>query len=112
MGNGRHNGTHNVNADEGNKDTLSSQVLDRDSDTDDGDDELANTHSCGTDEEETTTTEALDTPDTGESHEDIDDTSSNGDDERVGDTGGIEERGAVVEDEVDWICGSACGAVY
>ena len=82
---------------------MGGNVLDRDGNTNDGDDELANGHASSTDEEEGTTTELLNTPHTRQSHEHIDNASSDGNQEGVADAGALEEGGAIVEDEVDWV---------
>lgn len=81
---------------------MGSNVLDRDGNTDDGDDELADSHTSSTDEEKGTATELLNTPHTRQSHEHIDNASSDGNQEGVADAGALEEGGAVVEDEVDY----------
>lgn len=94
--------THNVDADEGDEHFLSSQILYRDRDTDDSDDKLADTHAGSTDEEKTTATEALNTPHSGQGHEDIDNVGGDGDQERVANARVLEECRAVVEDEVDY----------
>lgn len=70
-------------------------------DTSDCDDVLANTHADGTDDQERPTAEPLNTPHARKSHENIDNVRRNGDEERVGDTGILEERRAEVENEVD-----------
>lgn len=90
-----------VDADEGDEDLLSGQVVLRDGNTDDGDDVLADEHTSGTDEEERTTTSPVDEPDTGNGHADVDDVGGNGDQERILNTRALEESRAVVEDEVD-----------
>jgi len=97
--------TRNVEANEGDENFLASNVLHRDGDTDDGDDVFAQTHSNGTDEKETATTEALNTPHSRNGHNHIDNVGDNGNYEWVGDAGILEEGGAIVEDEVDWVIG-------
>jgi len=91
----------NIEAHKGDEDLLSSGVANGDGDTDDGDEVLAEAHANGTDEEETTTTEALDAPHTGEGHDHVNDIGDNGDNERIPDARVLEEGCAVVEDEVD-----------
>lgn len=79
---------------------LTRLVVNGDGDTDDGDKVFANTHANGTDEQETTTTEALDTPHSGEGHEHIDDVSRNRNEEGVLDAGVLEER-STLKDETN-----------
>jgi len=86
---------------ESDQNLLSSNVRGRDRNTDDGDQELANTHAGGTDQEQPSTTEPLDTPHTRESHEHVYDVGGDSDQEGVTDTRVLEERGTVVEDEID-----------
>lgn len=76
-------------------------IFRRNGDTDDGDDELADTHSDGTNEEKASATELLNTVHTEGGHANIDDVGGDRDQEGVGDTGVLEEDGSVVEDEVD-----------
>ena len=80
---------------------MSDIILGRDRDGNDGDQELANTHADGTDQEQPPTTEPLDTPHARGSHEDVDNVDDGGYQERVGNPGVLEERSAVVDDEVD-----------
>lgn len=96
-------GTHNVEANEGDQHFLTSNILHRDGGTNDGDDVFAKTHANSTDEKETATAEALNTPHSRNGHDDIDDISNNGNDEWVADSGILEESCAVVKDEVDWV---------
>jgi hypothetical protein len=77
-------------------------VVEADSDTNDGDEELADKHTQGTDEEDRSATESLNSPERQGSGADVDE----GEDERdeedvVNGTGGLEEGSRVVEDEVD-----------
>ena len=90
-----------VDAHESDQNLLSRHVLGRDRDTDDGDQVLANAHANGTDQQQPPATEPLNTPHARESHEDVDDVRGDRDQERVGNTGVLEEHGTVVEDEVD-----------
>ena len=77
-------------------------LVEADGDTNDGDDELANQHAEGTPEEDGAATEALDGPEGDGGGEHVDDGEDHGDQELVLDgTGGLEEGGGVVEDEVD-----------
>lgn len=70
--------------------------------TNDGDQELADEHTKSTDDENGTTTESLDSPERQGSGADVDQREDQRDQEGVADgTGGLEERGRVVEDEVD-----------
>ena len=91
----------NVNANESDEHTLTSQVVNRDGDTNDGDDELANTHASSADQEEAAATIALDAVHSRQSHEDVDDGSSDGNQETVLNTRVLEEGCAVVENEVN-----------
>lgn len=54
--------TYNVYTDKCDKHFLTGYIIDRNSDTDDCDDEFANTHANCTDKKEPTTTKTLDTP--------------------------------------------------
>jgi len=90
-----------VDADESDQNLLSSGVRCRDRDTHDGDQELANTHAGGTDQEQPPTTKPLNTPHARKSHEDVDNVGGDGDQEGVMNTRVLEEHGTVVEDEVD-----------
>ena len=77
-------------------------MVESDSDTNDGNDELADEHSKGTPDKNRATTEPLDSPEGYRSREDVDKCEDEGDEERI--TDGIrrlEERSRVVEDEVD-----------
>jgi len=91
----------NIEANEGDENFLTSNIPHRDGDTDDGDDVFAQTHSNGTDDKQTATTETLNTPHSRNGHDHIDNVGDNSNDEWVIDTGILEESGAVVEDEVD-----------
>jgi len=92
-----------AHAHESNQHSLSSQVdtsigLDiTRSDTDDGYDELAEAHARRTDQEKFTATEAIDEGQSGKSHGGVDDVRDDGNDEWVGDTRRLEERGSVVD---------------
>ena len=77
-------------------------VVEANGHTNDGDEELADKHSTGTDDEDSATTEALDSPEGERSGADVDKSENERDEETVlNGTGGLEERGGVVEDEVD-----------
>ncbi len=77
-------------------------LVETDSDTDDGNQELTDQHTSGTNDQEWTTTELLNSVEGQWSRSDVDSSEDHGDDEWVGDgTGGLEERSGVVEDEVD-----------
>jgi len=91
----------NVDADKGYEDLLTGVVVDGDGDTDNGDNVLADDHTGGTDEQETTTSDVVDGPESGEGHADVDDVGGDGDQEWIGDTRVLEEGGSVIEDEVD-----------
>lgn len=88
-------------ADERDEDALSSEVLGTDGDSDGGDDELRDGHSEGSVEEEKATSIAVDSPDSWQCHDNVDDVCNYRDDEGVADATVLEEGGAVVEDEVD-----------
>ena len=96
-----------VDADEGDEHSLGGQVDGSsllggsDGDSDDGDEELAGAHDDGSPDEELPSAGSVDEEDTGDGHDDVDDVGDDGDDERVRDTGSLEEGGSVVEDEVD-----------
>ena len=85
----------NVDANEGNERLLARCVFDRDGDTDDGDEILADAHNDGTVDKEGTATEPLNTPHTGESHEDVHDVGGDLGQERVLDTR-VGEEGSTV----------------
>lgn len=91
----------NVDANEGDQAALTGQIMGRNGDTNDGHEIFADTHDSGTPKEKRTTTETLDTPNTGEGHTDVDNIGGDGDQEGVADTGVGEESSTVVEDEVD-----------
>ena len=70
--------------------------------TNDGNNELADQHAKGTIEENRAAAPFLNGVERDGSREDVDDGENHGDEERVGDgTGGLEEGGRVVEDEVN-----------
>jgi hypothetical protein len=77
-------------------------LVEADSDTNDGDKELADQHAKGTPDEERTTSESLNGVERDGSRADVDEGEDQGDQEGVADgTGRGEERSRVVEDEVD-----------
>ena len=77
-------------------------VVEADSDTDDGDEELADKHAKSAPEEDGAATPLLNGEEGDGSGADVDDGEDHGDEESVGDgTGGLEEGSRVVEDEVD-----------
>jgi len=90
-----------VDTDEGDESLLAGLVLDGDGDTDDGDEVFADEHAKGTEEQETTTSDTVNGPHSGNGHSDVDDVGGDRDDEGVLDAGVLEESRAVVEDEVD-----------
>jgi len=91
----------NVDADESNQNLLPSGVRHGDRDTDNGDQELANAHSGGSNQQQPSATKFLDTPHARKGHENTDDADDDGDQERVLNAGVLEENGTVVGDEVD-----------
>ena len=77
-------------------------VVEADSDTNDGDEELADQHAQSTIKEDCSATELLDGVEGDRSRADIDQGEDQGNQEGVGDgTSRLEERSRVVEDEVD-----------
>lgn len=77
-------------------------VVEADGDTNDGDEELADEHTQGTEDENLASAESLDSPEGEGSRADVDEGEDEGDEERVfNGTSGLEEGGGVVEDEVD-----------
>ena len=86
----------------GSVDTVLNELVESDGDSDDGDEELTDHHTTGTDDQELSSTKLLDSVerDGGRAH--IDDGEDHRDDEGVIDSAGrLEEGGRVVEDEVD-----------
>lgn len=76
--------------------------VESDSDTDDSDDELADKHTKSAVDEERSSSNALHSPEGEGSRADIDQVEDEGDKESVANgSGGLQERGRVVEDEVD-----------
>jgi len=69
----------NVDANESDQNLLSGRVRSRDRDANDGDQELANAHPGGTDQEQPPPTEPLDTPHTRKCHKHVDDVGGDGD---------------------------------
>lgn len=106
-------------ADEGDKNLLTSLVVVANADTGSSNDEVADSHTDGTNEEHRATTcakgkgqkrrkrrrkgriltELVDTVETGNGHSDVDDVGGNGDEEGVRNTRVLEEGSAVVEDD-------------
>jgi hypothetical protein len=77
-------------------------VVEADGDTNDGNEELADKHTEGTDEEDASATESLNSPEGEGSRADVDEGEDERDEEDVVDSAsGLEERSRVVEDEVD-----------
>ena len=93
--------SYNVNANESNEHTLASKIGRGDCDADDCDDELANAHASGTEQEEAAATETLDAIDTRQSHKYVDNTGGDGDQKAVSYTRVLKESCSVVEDKVD-----------
>lgn len=89
-----------VDTDKGDEGLLSGDVGGRSTNTNNGDNVLADTHSGGADQEELAATEIVDSPHTREGGNDIDDIGDNTHHERVGDTGLSEESRSVVENEL------------
>jgi len=93
--------SYNINANESNEHMLADEVFRGDGDTDDGDNEFANAHTGGTNQEKVAATETFDTVDTRQSHKYVDKTGDDGDHEAVFYTRILEESCSVVEDKVD-----------
>ena len=89
----------NVDANKGNERLLAGLVVDGDSNANDRDEVLADTHDGGTVEEERAATEPLDTPHTRKGHEHVDDVGGDRDQEGVLDTRVLEEGRAVYESQ-------------
>lgn len=90
-----------VNADECNKSLLGRLVVDAGNGTRDGDNELADSHTDGTEEQEVAATPLLDEVEAREGGSDVDSRCDHADSEGVAETGVLEERSSIVEDEVD-----------
>ena len=90
-----------VDTDEGNQETLNGEVVCADDGSGNSDNELADSHANGSEEQETAATPLLDKPETGEGGNDVDAGCDQGDDESIADTGILEEGSTVVEDKVD-----------
>jgi hypothetical protein len=90
-----------VDADEGDQCLLSYNVLDANAGTNTSNDELADSHANGAEEQKRATTPSLNEVKTRNSRSDVDGGGDHRNSERVRDAGTLEERGAVVEDEVD-----------
>lgn len=84
-----------VDADEDNEDLVCNERVG--GGTDDGDEELAESHANGTHQKERATTPLLNEVETGEGGDRVDDVGGHGDEEGVLDTGGLEEGGTVVD---------------
>ena len=93
--------THDINANEGDKDSLTSKIIDRDGDSDNGDNEFTKGHASGTDEEKTPATESLNTPHTRQRHKYIDNTCCDSDEETVSNPGILEKGSPIVKNEID-----------
>lgn len=77
-------------------------LVEADGDTDDGNEELADEHTKGTPHEERATADLLNSVEGDGGGADVDEGEDEGDQEDVGDgTGGLQEDGRVVEDEVN-----------
>lgn len=82
--------------------SVGSEVVEADSHTNDGDEELANQHAKRTPDEERTTTKLLNSVEGDGGRADVDEGEDQGDQEGVVDgASGLQERSGVVEDEVD-----------
>lgn len=85
-----------VDADKGDQGLVGMRVA-GEGGADTGDDQLADSHADGAEHEQVATTPLLDHPETGEGGADVDDVGDQSDGEAVGDTGVLEEGGAVVD---------------
>lgn len=82
--------------------SVGGELVETDSNTDDGDDELTDQHAQGTPDEQRSSTELFNSVERDRSGADVDNGEDHRGDERVIDgTGGLQESGRVVEDEVD-----------
>lgn len=90
-----------VDADEGDHGVLSCLIGCAHNGTSDSDDELADSHADGAEEEEVAATPLLNHPETGEGGGDVDGRGDHRNDEGVAEPCVLEELGTVVEDEVD-----------
>lgn len=90
-----------VDADEGDQSLLSHYVLDANAGTNASDDELADSHADGAEEQKRATAPSLNEVKTRKSRGDVNSRSDHRDGERVRNARTLEERSAVVEDEVD-----------
>lgn len=90
-----------VDADECDQSLLGSHVLNTSDSTGNSDDELADSHTDGTEEEEVAATPLLDKVETGKGGADVDARSNHSDNKGVLDTRVLEEGSTIVEDEVD-----------
>jgi len=83
------------------EDLLASLVFNRDRNTNDGNEVLAKQHAGGTNEEETTTSNVINGPESGDGHDDVHYIGHNGDDESVRESRVGKEGCTIVENEVD-----------
>ena len=90
-----------VDADECDQSLLGSHVLNTSDSTGNSDDELADSHTDGTEEEKVAATPLLDKVETGKGGGDVDARGNHSDNKGVPDTRVLEEGSSVVEDEVD-----------
>lgn len=90
-----------VDADKCNQSLLGRHVVNTSNGTSNGDNELADSHTDGTEEEEVAATPLLNKVETREGRGDVDARGNHSDNEGVLDARVLEERGSVVEDEVD-----------
>lgn len=90
-----------VDADECDQGLLGSQVLNTSDSTGNSDDELADSHTDGTEEEEVAATPLLDEVETWKGGGDVDARGNHSDNKGVLDTRVLEEGSTIVEDEVD-----------
>jgi hypothetical protein len=91
----------NVDADESDQGALSDEVLNSNSRANTSHNKLADGHSDGTEEEKRATAPCFDKVQTREGRGDVHGRGDHRNGEGVGDAAALEERGAVVEDEVD-----------
>ena len=91
----------NVDADEGDQSLLCHNIFDADAGTNTSDNELADSHSNSAEEQKRATSPSLNEVKTRKSRGDVNSGGNHRNGERVRDAGTLEERSAVVEDEVD-----------
>lgn len=90
-----------VDANKGHQDFLTSGVINGDSDTNNSDDVFADKHASSTDEEQATTSDMVNSPQSWNSHSNVYDIGCDRNRKGIWDACAFEECGAVVENKVD-----------